>query len=102
MISGRRRILAVVVVTTALCADQAAIAAPAVRPQPAEIGSIAQRLVGRLTENLRRVIPSNCYGAARCSGVNSAQPRLWTPIAALAAAHRPIAPFQFRLPPPIL
>jgi hypothetical protein len=102
MISGRRRILAVVVVTTALCADQAAIAAPAARPQPAEIGSIAQRFVGRLAENLRRVIPSNCWRAARCFGVESAQPFLWTPIAAAPAEHRPIAPFQFRLPPPIL
>jgi hypothetical protein len=102
MISGRRRILAVVVVTTALCADQGAIAAPAARPQPAEIGSIAQRFVGRLTENLRRVIPAARRGEAPCVGINSSQTSILAPIAALPAAHRPIAPFQFRLPPPIL
>lgn len=88
------------VVTAALCADQVVVAAPMARPEPAEFGSIAQRLVGRLAENFRNVIP-----ATRCWATRStvSQNPLPDPIcvASPLASHRPISPCQFRLPPPV-
>jgi len=45
-----RKVLAVALVATALCADRAAYAAPALRPQAIErAGGIVQRLTARLS-----------------------------------------------------
>ena len=66
-ISNTRRVLAVVAVTTALCADHAAIGASNARPQATEIANIAARVVTRLTENLRRVMPGVIQQPARQS-----------------------------------
>jgi hypothetical protein len=90
------------VVTAALCADQVVVAAPVGRPEPAEFGNIAQRLVGRLAQNFRRVIPATrCWAMRRSGNVESTllPAPIWT--AGLSGDHRPISPFQFRLPPPI-
>ena len=105
--------MAVVVVTTALCAEQVAAVAPsavtlgrvATRPQgqgySGAVGDLAGRLVSRLSQTFRQAVPAAVPVQAR-------QP---TPAAllapatphdqSLAVARRPISPFQFRLPPPV-
>jgi hypothetical protein len=101
-ISTTRRVLAVVAMTTALCADQAAIAAPAARPHGTEIAQIASRLVSRLAQNFRRVMPAafsaparqHCFADLVAPAFSHASPR--------SPAHAPLSPFQFRLPPPVL
>ena len=96
-----RRILAVMAVTTALCADQAAVASPAARPQQGgELAQMASRLVGRLTDNLRRVMPVAMH-RPRCPQRAAASPSR-RPLAPAAPAprHALVSPFQFRLPPP--
>jgi hypothetical protein len=51
-----RQVLAVALVATALCADRAAVAAPALRPQAVErAGGIVQRLTARLGRVVQRV-----------------------------------------------
>ena len=100
-ISTTRRVLAVVAVTTALCADQAAMSAPATRQEPGEIALMASRLVTRLAQNLRRAMPVILRQSAR--------PALATGTAdLLSPAAEPdgpvfagLSPFQFRLPPPL-
>lgn len=99
MMSRTRQILAVVAVTTALCADHVASAAPAQRGPVAEM---AGRLVTRLTQTFRRVVPSAVRSPVR-------QPRLAAQTSPLAVAsapaspvRQPFSPFQFRLPPPTL
>ena len=92
-----------VVVTTALCADRAAAAAPAPGPQTAQAAglSLAGRLVTRLSQTFRRVMPSSAPLEAR-------QPRPVAPAQPERLADQslhvqlpPISPFQFRLPPPV-
>ncbi len=90
------------VVTAALCADQVVVAAPVSPPEPAQFGNIAQRLVGRLAQNFRRVIPATrCWAMRRPGNIENTLPS--TPVCAAdpSAEHRPISPFQFRLPPPL-
>jgi len=100
-ISNTRRVLAVVAVTTALCADQAAIGASNARPQATEIANIAARVVTRLTENLRRVMPGVIQQPARQSAfAEQTLPETIMP-ASMPVAHVLVSPFQFRLPPPI-
>jgi len=52
-----RQVLAVALVATALCADRAAVAAPALRPQAIEraAGGIVQRLTARLSRVVQGV-----------------------------------------------
>ncbi len=92
-----RQVLAVVAVTTALCADRVAHAAPAARLPVAEM---AGRLVMRLARRLRRVVATVLPWQVRQRGVAQAR----RPVLAYAyafVAPRPLSPFQFRLPPPI-
>ena len=105
-----RQVLAVVVVTTALCADRAATAAPAVHANPAGRSqavhgsglNLAGRLVSRLSQTFRQVVPS-------AAPVQVRQPRPAAPAQPVPLADQsldvqppPISPFQFRLPPPVL
>jgi hypothetical protein len=97
--SKARHILAVVAVATALCADQAIAAAPAPRPHVAEM---AARLVERLSQPFRRIVPSAVRPMNRsraASGSAAILPRL---LPAVLPRHREFSPFQFRLPPPIV
>ena len=102
-----RQVLAVVVVTTALCADRAAAAAPVVLG----IGSarshatggrqtLAGRLVSRLSQTFRQAVP----GAAPVQARQATPAVAVTPRAladqSLGVQSLPISPFQFRLPPP--
>ncbi|HZL35915.1 MAG TPA: hypothetical protein VFC78_11435 [Tepidisphaeraceae bacterium] len=87
-------------VATALCADQAVMAAPAARPQAAAIGQIASRLVGRLAQGLRRGMPAAVQQPRRQVRLAAPAPARSSVAQALPIAHTPISPFQFRLPPP--
>jgi hypothetical protein len=92
-----RQVLAVVAVTTALCADRAVVeAAPVARTQTIEL---AGRLVMHLARRLRRVVAAIRPWQERLRGV--LQVRRSTRMPALAfVAPRLLSPFQFRLPPP--
>jgi hypothetical protein len=95
--SKTRHILAVVAVTTALCADQMLAAAPLPKPQ---VGEIAARVIERLAQPFRRTVPN----AIRPIAQARAMPPLAAPAARPAGApalHCELSPFQFRLPPPI-
>lgn len=104
-----RQVLAVVMVTTALCADQVATAAAAHEPvgrmsRVTEFTSLtsdlAGRFVSRLSQSFRRVVPSAAPVQAR-----QPNPAVVTPAPHMADQSArvqppPLSPFQFRLPPP--
>jgi hypothetical protein len=99
-ISTTRRVLAVMAVTTALCADQVAVASAAARPERTEIGQIASRIVNRLAQNFKRVMP-----AALRDPVRQQQPAALVVVRGVNVdsaplSHPPLSPFEFRLPPP--
>jgi hypothetical protein len=97
LMSRTRYILAVVAVTTALCADQVVSAAPLPRTPVAEM---AARLVDRLSQAFRRTVPSAVRVTVRHQpAVADLQLRPQRPERA-NIAHRSFSPFQFRLPPP--
>jgi hypothetical protein len=93
-----RHVLTIALVATALCADRAVAAAPALRPQ---VASVAGKLVTRLSVSFKRVVPSiRVYETHRQTVV---------PL----IAHAPISdetvcygirlsPLVQRLPPPVL
>ena len=90
-------------VTTALCADRVAAAAPAVAAARPHVGQVAGRLVNRLTERLCRAVagtlPSPLRRHAPAGRVAPSRPavRRDEPL----PVHPPLSPFQFRLPPPL-
>jgi len=105
-----RQVLAVVVVTTALCANHVASAAAVAREPMGAIGRVAEvadlasglagRFVTRLSQSFQRSVPA-------IAAVQSRQPRpalvaTVRPPQNLAANVQPqsFTPFQFRLPPP--
>jgi hypothetical protein len=94
-----RQVLLALTVTTALCADQVAVAAPTLRPQVAELaGQIVTRLSRTFRQSVTIELPEHTRG-------RDAQPvRTVVSVAASQddARHQPISPFQFRLPPPAL
>jgi hypothetical protein len=94
-----RQVIAVALVATALCADRVVAAAPS---QPRVQGSsVAGRIVSNLSERFQRVLPAiKLYQHRR----DEATPLVPPPrlINAVAVAHQPLTPFQFRLPPPVL
>jgi hypothetical protein len=99
-ISTTRRVLAVMAVTTALCADQAAMASPAARPQPVEFAQLASRLVTRLAQNFQRTLPAVIREPARQQRFAPIAATSDVSATAIAAPHASLSPFQFRLPPP--
>ena len=100
-ISTTRRVLAVMAVTTALCADRVAVVSPG-RPQRVEISQIASRLVSRLAQNFRRVIPAAFPEPTRQQGIADPVAPQFAAGSPVSLAHPPLSPFQFRLPPPLL
>ena len=96
------------VVTTALCADQIVTAAPAPRPQAAARDSmppvvqLAGRLVNRLSESFCRVVPRSLPGGARQPGLMAPEAPAPRTDQSLAVVPPPLSPFQFRLPPPTI
>lgn len=98
MTQRSRHLVAVVIVTAALCADRAIAAAPALTPA---VGQIASRWVDGLARKLGRTV----------SSVKLRQTLSETDRAAVCVAIVPVFPvglhatpdaFQFRLPPPVL
>ena len=92
-----RQVLLALTVTTALCADQVAVAAPALRPQVAEL---AGRIVTRLTRSFSESVTIEFPVHARQRGTQPSRPQPAPVAAPDDAGHRPVSPFQFRLPPP--
>lgn len=94
-----RQVLLALTVTTALCADQVAVAAPTLRPQVAEL---AGRIVNRLSHSFRQVVRADLPVHARQRGLRP-QVSPPSPVAtADCASHPTLSAFQFRLPPPTL
>jgi hypothetical protein len=92
-----RHILAVMAVTTALCADQMVAAAPLPRPQMADV---AARVIERLAQPFRRTVPNAVRPITRtCTTVQPVAPAERP--AEVPALHCELSPFQFRLPPPL-
>jgi hypothetical protein len=98
----RRKILAVMLVATALCADRGLASTPA-RPQAVvPAGSRAGRLIDRLSRGLSRSVSVTLPRQDRRPAEQVATPPA-APVDRLSnAAHRPVSPFQFRLPPPVV
>ncbi len=95
--------MAVVVVTTALCADHVAIAAPTSCAESHEIAGMAGRIVSRLAQHLRRVIPTAVRSPDHVGAKASQEIETEARPASLPVPARPgFSPFQFRLPPPVL
>ena len=91
-----RQLLLALTVTTALCADRVAVAAPSLRPQVAEL---AGRIVTRLTRSFSESVPVEFPVHAR-QRVQPSRPQPAAVVPADDVARQPLAPFQFRLPPP--
>ena len=99
MRSRSQKVLAVAFLATALCADRALTAAPALRQETAS-STFAGRLVARLTVSLRRVVPYvRVYQSRR---EERAGEQLIAPPPVLTLRHLALSPFQFRLPPPVV
>lgn len=100
-ISTTRRVLAVMAVTTALCADRAAMAQASARPERAEIAQLASRIVNRLAQNFKRVMPAALRAPVRQQQATDVTNGGVFEAASAPVLHRPLSPFQFRLPPPV-
>ena len=96
-----RRIVAVLAVSMALCADSVASAAPTPKMPVAEM---AARLVLRLSESFSYA----AAGESRVETRHAAPPQAVVPTRRFAPASEPtpqhvaLSPFQFRLPPPLI
>ena len=98
MTQRTRQIFLALTVTTALCADQVAVAAPTMRPQVVEL---AGRIVNRLTKSFRQTVTVELPVDARQRSGDTSRPEL-SVVPESDVPHRSISPFQFRLPPPAL
>jgi hypothetical protein len=98
MTQRTRKVLLALTVTTALCADQVAVAAPTMRPQVVEL---AGRIVNRLTRSFRQsvTVEMPVHARQRPGEPSRVEPSV---VPQSEVPHRPISPFQFRLPPPAL
>jgi hypothetical protein len=94
-----RQVLLALTVTTALCADQVAVAAPTMRPQVAEL---AGQIVTRLSRTFRQTVSVELPVHARTRAVAPSRDEQSPPASFGDVPHRPVSPFQFRLPPPTL
>jgi hypothetical protein len=96
-----RRVLAIALVTAALCADRAAIAAPAAVSMP--MARIAVKLANRLTVHLRQgtVVTIILLTAPRFAFQSDARLKP-SDSSTVAPSRVSLSPFQFRLPPPVL
>jgi hypothetical protein len=92
-----RQVLLALTVTTALCADQVAVAAPTLRPQVAEL---AGQIVTRLGRTFRQSVTVELPVHVRARDVHVSRPEVSSFVSSDDVPHRPVSPFQFRLPPP--
>jgi hypothetical protein len=94
-----RYVLAVMVMTTALCADRQAIAAPAENARPV-VADFARKLATRLTSSLRQTVPAIRLHTERRE--EALAPLHWEPQEVGVVTHpADYSPMHFRLPPPI-
>jgi hypothetical protein len=93
-----QKLIAVVMVTAALCADSAVLAAPSIRPA---VGQIASRFVDRLTRKLGHAVQGVKLHQDRSESDQPTTLVIAAPVDR-PAAHQPVTPFQFRLPPPLI
>ena len=95
-----RHVLAAVVVATALCADRATAAAPAMKPQ---VSSLARTVASKISASFRRVVPTVRFVEDRREGLCDAIAHPPAEAGSPIARHPSDAsPFRFRLPPPTL
>jgi hypothetical protein len=90
--------IAVMVVTTALCADRTAVADVALPQRPVQSG-IARTLAAKLTSSFQQAVMPVRFAPAQSNEAISA-PRLPIREAASGVHQHSATPFQFRLPPP--
>jgi hypothetical protein len=97
-----RQVLAVVAVTTALCADQVVRAAPASASSPSrtQVSELAGRIVQRLTVSFRRTVADAAPVRPQTRATERCTVDRPETAATVRVEHRPVSPFQFRLPPP--
>ena len=93
-----RKVMAVMIVTAALCADRAIAAAPQLRPA---VGNIATRFVDRLARKLGRSVRTVKLPQTRSDNDRPAVFVAVDPVAPVGV-HATDSPFQFRLPPPLI
>ena len=93
-----QKIIAIVMLTTALAADRAAAAAPILRPQ---IADTARRVADHLSRSFQQVIPVTRMRELRLSrpAVILPAPR---PVRQVHLHQTPDGEYRFRLPPPLL
>ena len=94
-----RQVLLALPVTTALCADQVAVAAPAARPQ---VAGLAGQIVNRLTRSFRQTVTIEMPVHARQRWTAASEPEALALDGSADVVHSELSPFQFRLPPPSL
>jgi hypothetical protein len=94
-----RHVIAVTLMATAICADRAL----PTRAEEAPTSHLAGRLIERLSQNLRRVVPAAQLYQAHRPGLRPME-ILMPGGGDLAADITPLrlSPFQFRLPPPLV
>ncbi|HWB53282.1 MAG TPA: hypothetical protein VG722_03790 [Tepidisphaeraceae bacterium] len=98
MRSPVRQIILIALVATALCADRAICALPAVNHTVADV---AGRVVSKLATSFRRTA-SNYRTQQFTTASKSVEGANWAPASSVPAAHFAFSPFQFRLPPPMV
>jgi hypothetical protein len=90
--------MAVVMVTAALCADRAMATSPTPRLESARPTA---SFITRLTRNLGRSVQAVNLHQDRSESERSTPLVIAAPVE-LPPVHRPVSPFQFRLPPPLI
>jgi hypothetical protein len=98
MVDRRKRILAALVVISALCVERATTAEPAVRPVVDQPHGFVQRLAGRF----RELVPCTQLrgdSTERYQTIHATVARSPLPVVVHLAQ---CSPFQFRLPPPAM
>lgn len=96
MRTRHQTIIAVVMLTTALAADRAAMAGPILRPQ---IADTARRVADHLSRTFRHVVPAASLCQRRQSQPAVTLPE-FRPIDQVRLHQTPDGEFRFRLPPP--
>ena len=94
-----RHIVAITLVATALCADRAVAAAPALRPQ---VATAAGKLVTRLSVSLRRVVPAVHVYESRRDGLADSDVTIVRSSSPLARCGEELSLLVLHLPPPTL
>lgn len=94
-----RQVLLALTVTTALCADQVAVAAPNLRPQ---VASLAGQIVTRLTRSFSESVTVELPVHTRQREGHPSRPELAAAPSIEGLPHCTLSPFEFRLPPPAL